>query len=416
MTTPAPAQDSRWSRLLDGGWSTGLFVIGCLWDILCLINVPGAAITPWRADAEVTLTDLGVLLFLVVVAAWSTVFFRARMPVAVLIAGGVLLVIGVSYLLALVGAFQALTRWPRQTVRIAAGTALGVVLFALREATTDWGDAVPWIFGRDHGDPDALGWILVPWVIALVGLGALAGLVAFQRTRTDAEANRRRAEREHARADALDEELARQAERARIARDLHDGLGHRLSTAALSASAFEAQVAADPAVNPALAHWARTVREQTHAALNDVRGVVGGLRADAPDGPTSPALTLRDIGALLADLRAAGHRIEAYVVVEGADQARTALHTEGYRIAQEALTNATKHAPGATISFVLDVAPDRGLRLRVENPMVAAPAAVPRGGFGLVGLRERVAAAGGEVWIGPHEGRFIVDVTLPWSA
>ncbi|OCG73557.1 sensor histidine kinase [Microbacterium sediminis] len=416
MTTPVPAQDSRWSRLLDGGWSTGLFVIGCLWDILCLINVPGAAIVPWEAEAEVTLTDLGVLLFLVVVGAWSTVFFRARMPIAVLIAGGVLLVIGVSYLLALVGAFQALTRWPRRTTAIAGGTAIAVVLFALRESTTDWGMAVPWLFGREHSDPTLLGWALVPWVVAVVALGVLAGLVAFQRTRTDAEASRRRAEREHARADALDEELARQAERARIARDLHDGLGHRLSTAALSASAFEAQVAADPAVNPALAQWARTVREQTHAALNDVRGVVGGLRADSPGGQASPSPTLRDIGALLAGLRAAGHRIEAYVVTEAIDQARQELHTEGYRIAQEALTNATKHAPGAAVSFVLDAAPDRGLRIRVENPIVAAPVPVPSGGFGLVGLRERVQSAGGEVWIGPHEGRFIVDVTLPWSA
>lgn len=413
MTAPARPRDARVARVLDGTRSTALFAIGLLWDIVGIVNVPGAAEIHWGADARVEATDLGVVLALAVLAAWGTVFVRARTPIPVLIAGGVLLVIGVSYLLALVGVFHALQRWPRRTWQISAAAAVAVTLFVIRETTTDWGTALLWLFDSRGTDPDGVGWVLAPWIIALIALGGVAGAVAYQRTRHEAEASKRRAEREHARADALDEQLARQAERERIARDLHDGLGHRLSTAALSASAFEAQVAADPAVNPALAAWAGTMRQQLHAALEDVRGIVGGLRTDPrPASGASPSL--RDIAALLADHRSAGHRVDAYVVIEAADGAAPAMHSEAYRIVQEALTNAIKHAPGHPVSLLVDAAPERGLRIRVENP-VGPHAGSSSGGYGILGIRERVDALGGEAWIGPHDGRFIVDVTLPWT-
>lgn len=414
MTLTPPARGSRMERLLDGGWSTGLFVIGCLWDMLCILNVPGAARLHWGADASTELTDLGVVLFLVVLAAWATVFVRARRPVVVLIAGAVLLVIGLSYLLALVGAFHAMRHWVRWQGWIAAATTLAVILFAAREAMTPWGGALAWMFDNQTSDPEGIGWALAPWVIAVVALAGLGGLMAYQRTRADAELSRRRADHAVARADALGEELARQAERERIARDLHDGLGHRLSTAALSASAFEAQVAAAPGVDPTLAQWARTVRQQTHAALEDVRGVVGGLRAESAEEVVAASPGLRGLGTLLADLRSAGHRIDAYVVVDGAEGIGPALGTTAYRIAQEALTNAIKHAPGGAISFTLDAAPDRGVRIRVENPLMTSPAP-PSSGFGLKGMRERVESVGGQIWVGPHAGRFIVDVSLPRS-
>lgn len=410
MTTALRPPAGRFARLLEGGWSTGLFVLGALFDVVCVMNVPGAAVL----GAEASITDLGTLIALGAILAWASVYVRARSPLVVLIAGGVLMLLGVSYALALVGVFHALIRWPQRTRLIAGVTAAAVALFVLREVLTDWGGAVPWLFGP-QADGSAVGWMIAPWIIALLALATVAGLVVHQRTRQVAEANRTRAEREHQRADALGEQVARQAERERIARDLHDGLGHRLASAALSASAFEAKAAAQPSLDPALVDWARAVRQQTRAALDDVRGVVGGLRAEpADDRPLTPA-SLRMVGQLLADLRAAGHRVDAYVVVEGAERVSAALDAAAYRIVQESLTNAIKHAPGTTVSVTLDAAPERGVRIRIENPLAPAGAGMPGGGQGLIGIRERAESAGGTAWVGPHEGRFIVDVSLPWT-
>lgn len=415
MTTAAGSRPRRFARLLDGGWSTGLFVLGCLWDICAVMNVPGAAVFRAGVPREVSITDTGTLLVLAAIIAWASVFARARHPQLVLIAGGALMLLGVSYALALVGVFHALLRWPRRASLIGGIAVAAVALFVLRESLTEWGAALPWLFSADGGSPGGPAWDIARWVIAALALCAVGGLVVHQRTRAEAAASRARAAREHERADALGEQLARQAERERIARDLHDGLGYRLSTAALSASAFEAQVAADPAIDPSLAGWARTVRQQTHAALEDVRGVVGGLRSEPAEAPPAPPASLRLIAPLLTDLRAGGRRIDAYVLIDGADRVAPALDAAAYRIVQESLTNALKHAPGEPISLTVDAAPDRGVRVRIENPMAARAAGVPSGGQGIVGIRERAASAGGSAWIGPHEGRFIVDVRLPWA-
>lgn len=412
MTAVARPKPSRFARLLNGGWSTGLFFIGATFDLVCVINVPGAAVFTDGDDPTVSITTQGVLLALLAFACWATVFWRARAPLAVVIAGGVLMLFGVSYALALVGVYHALIRWPRKTGLIAGVTAGAMLLYVAREVFLDWGHGLAWFFGRDPSG-DGVGWNIATAIVAALSLGLLAGLVAYRRARDEASLNRAEAEQQHQRADALDEQLARQAERERIARDLHDGLGHRLSSMALAAGAFEAQAAAAP-IDPALAQWAGLVRRQAHEALEDVRGVVGGLRSDAGPGLGAEA-SMRMVGKLLADLRAAGHRIEAYVFVEGLESASRERDAAAYRIVQESLTNAIKHAPGAGISVVVDAAPDRGIRIRVVNAITASSAGVPGGQRGIQGIRERAAAAGGTAWIGPYQGEFIVDVSLPWS-
>ncbi|MER7797413.1 histidine kinase [Microbacterium sp. NPDC096154] len=414
MTAPSPATRRRAAPILRRGRSIALFVLGALWEVYCVLNVPGTATFVTSGAPEARITDLGTGLALLAIAAWGTVFVRARAPWAVLAAGAVLALIGTSYVLALVGATRVLARSPRHSKAVALGVGALVLLFAARESLTDWGAALPWTVGYDPHQAHP-GWQVVPWAIAVLALGAAAGLIAYRRTRVEADASRARAEREHQRADALGEQVARQAERERIARDLHDGIGHRLSSAALSASAFEAKVTADPSLDPALAEWARLVREQAHAALDDVRGVVGGLRMDTE--PASPRASLRFVGDLLSDLRAAGHRVDALVVMDGADRAGASLQAAAYRILQESLTNAIRHAPGVPVSVTLHASPERGVRLRVVNPVAPVPPVVGAtgGGHGLAGIRERAASAGGTAWIGPHEGEFIVDVTLPWS-
>lgn len=413
MTAAAPPRGGRFARLLNGGWSTGLFVIGALFDTVCVMNVPGAAVFAGGTDPTASVTTRGVLLALLAIACWATVFVRARYPLVVVGAGVLLMILGVSYALALVGVYSALVRWPQRTRIIAAATVGGVFLFVLREVLTDWGHALPWLAGMDPRG-DATSWTVATIVLAVLSLALVAGLVALRRARAEASVSRIHAEEQHRRADALDEQVARQAERERIARDLHDGLGHRLSSMALVAGAFESQVAAAP-VDPALVDWARQVRHQAHAALEDVRGVVGGLRSDAGADAAQSQASLRLVGGLLADLRAAGHRIEAYVVLESTESIGPARDAAAYRVVQESLTNTIKHAPGTWISVFVDAAPDRGIRLRVVNPLVASATGLPGGQRGIQGIRERTAAVGGTVWIGPHGGQFIVDVSLPWA-
>ncbi len=115
------------------------------------------------------------------------------------------------------------------------------------------------------------------------------------------------------------------------------------------------------------------------------------------------------------ELRAGGADVRAYIVIEGAERASTLLDNAVFRVVQEALTNAIKHAPGAPVEVFLQVDPSDGARIRVSNPVHAnVESGVPGGTNGILGIRERVAALGGRAWLGAYEGSFIVDVSLPW--
>ncbi|GAA5210874.1 sensor histidine kinase [Microbacterium kyungheense] len=395
------------------GSSIALFVVGVFFDVLGVMNVPGAAVLTGGDDPQANVTPFGSLLVLLVLACWGTIFFRARAPLVVLVAGGLLLLIGVSYLLALIGAYCVIVRWPWRTRFIGPLTAAAVVLFVAREAFTGWGHAFAWLVGSDPTGTDPV-WSIAAAIAALLSLGLVAALVAYRRARDEASTQRVEAAQQHERADALDQQVTRQAERERIARDLHDGLGHRLSSVALAAGAFESQAAAAPG-DPALAEWARVLRQQAHAALEDVRGVVGGLRSDTGETADAPPPSMRGISGLVADLRAAGHRVDAYVFLEGIDQLGPAFDAAAFRIVQESLTNALKHAPGTPISVLVDAAPDRGIRIRTVNALAAGSSQIPGGRHGIEGMRERAVALGGTAWIGPYQGQFIVDVSLPWG-
>jgi signal transduction histidine kinase len=208
-------------------------------------------------------------------------------------------------------------------------------------------------------------------------------------------------------------EEARAAERRRIAREMHDVLAHRLSLLSVHAGALEFRPDA-PADE--VSEAARVIRESARAALEELRGVIGVLREDGSEGLTEPPQpTIADLAALVEESRAAGMRLTARI--ELADAAPTAAAGRtAYRIAQEGLTNARKHAPGAAVTLIVE-APDGDLRVEIRSlaPVaVASGSPLPGAGTGLIGLAERVTLAGGELESGVDPtGAFVLRARLP---
>ncbi|WP_298039228.1 histidine kinase [uncultured Microbacterium sp.] len=406
MTNPTSIR----RRITRRGWSVLLVVLGSLFDLCAVVNVPGGAALAAQHGGEVTITGFGAVLGLLSFVAWMSVPWRRRHPLVVLIAGGVIALIGISYLLLLVGAVSTIRRHPDRLRPVSAGVIAVVAIFVIRETVTPWwGAALPW-FAASSADRSGIGWAIASVVLAVASLTVTGAVVLSSRAQQRAALSRGIADAERERADVLGEEMVRQAERERIARDMHDALAHRLSVVSLHAGALE-MVAGDDAGG-----MARTVREQAHAALDDMRGLIGDLRTGP--GQASPS-TMRAIGPLLAETRAAGAVIASYVLIESPERAGAQFDSAVHRIVQESLTNALKHAASAPIDVHVQVDPSGGARIRVVNPLVdggrAAAPVVPGGGHGVLGIRERAAALGGTAWIGPYEGSFIVDVTLPWQ-
>jgi len=204
-------------------------------------------------------------------------------------------------------------------------------------------------------------------------------------------------------------EQAQLEAREAVAREMHDVLGHRLSLLSVHAGALEFRPDA-PAED--IARAARVIRESAHQALQDLREVIGVLRAPVGELPQP---TVADIPELVAESRRAGMDVELRTDVTGVPP-DTAGRT-AYRVVQEALTNARKHAPGATVSIAVTGSAGTGLTVVVENgaPERAGEAGEP--GQGLTGLAERVGLAGGRLDHGPTPGSgWRVEAWLPWPA
>ena len=219
---------------------------------------------------------------------------------------------------------------------------------------------------------------------------------------------RERAER----AEAEQELLARDAvltERTRIAREMHDAVGHRVSLMVLQAGAIE-MAATDPQRVEQLAGQVQTAGRQ---ALDELRQMVGVLRAgETEDAPLAPQPGLDALARLVDESRQAGMAVELSGLPDGA-HLDPAVSRAAYRIVQEALTNAGKHAPGAAVSVAVE-RPAGQLVVRVVNGPGHAMEPAPGGGYGLVGLGERVRTLGGRLTVGARlDGGFEVEAELP---
>ncbi|GAA3350012.1 histidine kinase [Amorphoplanes nipponensis] len=210
---------------------------------------------------------------------------------------------------------------------------------------------------------------------------------------------------------------ARAMERTRIAREMHDVLAHRISLLSLHAGALEIHPGAAPAE---VAGAAGVIRASAHQALQDLREVIGVLREPAgDDAPERPQPTLRELPALADESRAAGVKVGLELRVEEAAEVPAGTARAAYRIVQEGLTNARKHAPGTSVRVRVSGAPGAGLSIDVHNPAPVggrAPVAIPGTGTGLVGLAERATLAGGRLTSGRGaDGGFTLTAWLPWA-
>ncbi|MFE9030423.1 sensor histidine kinase [Streptomyces iakyrus] len=196
----------------------------------------------------------------------------------------------------------------------------------------------------------------------------------------------------------LREEAARAAERSRIAAEMHDVLAHRLSLIALHTGVLTAR--SEPLPAPVVERLA-LLRTASTDALADLRDVLGALRdPGAESAAAAPGPVLRDVDELVEQARAAGQQAE--VEVDGRPEEAPAAHRLAvHRLVQEALTNARKHAGGAPVRIRLGYGPP-ATTVEVTNAPGSPAAHTVASGFGLVGLRERVAALGGRLHAGPN--------------
>ncbi|MEV0037881.1 histidine kinase [Streptomyces sp. NPDC050804] len=224
---------------------------------------------------------------------------------------------------------------------------------------------------------------------------------------------RERAVRAEAEA-GLRAEQAQRLAREAIAREMHDVLAHRLTLLSVHAGALEFRPDAPP---PEVARAAGVIRDSAHEALQDLRMIIGVLRAPADEG-NRPQPTLATLDTLVAESREAGMKVTLDSRVEDPSAVPAAIGRTAFRIAQEGLTNARKHAPGTEAVVEVSGGAGKGLTVQIRNsaPRGTVPR-VPGSGQGLIGLTERAALAGGRFEHGATgDGGFSLRAWLPWTA
>lgn len=412
--SPHPVPGPPPLRWWGHAWRVALaWVLGVLLFVLAFAASPAgqaAGDYPGRVDA-LLLVDLLVGHLAVLLALW-----RRRFPTTVAVVTNALLAVStfaIPAAMLCVVSLASRRRW-RPLVAVAVVHVVAGIYYELVvaralgvEMATDLSS--PW-----HAGLVAMISVLLFATVALIGwnIGGRRELVASWRSQAET------AHREQSARVAQ----ARTAERARIAREMHDVMGHRLSLVAMHAGAL--------AHRPDLTEEERRqsaeiVRDGAHQALQELRDVLGVLRgedepADGASATEAPQPTLTDVPSLVAEVTSSGHPVDLAVApglwdrsVELSD--RVGRHA--YRVVQEALTNARKHAPGAPVRVHLGGDADAGLSLVVHNIVprpVAADPGVP--GRGLTGMQERVTLVGGTFRAGAEREGFGVRVWLPWEA
>jgi signal transduction histidine kinase len=387
---------------------------------LAVVLVAGTLLVVWlvqtRQPVPPPLSAGSVVLVCVLnIAGCATIAVRRVWPVVALAVGTGLVLTCAAVELAAIGpglglvvsGYTLASRLPgRRAVPILAAAAVthgvGGILISR------WGgdvDGLPTFWGVPGQDLDAM-------VTATVATYAIPGLIGalVRRRRAHTAALAGRVERLEAERVERDRVAAAQ-ERGRIARELHDIAAHDLSAIVVQAGAADRLVDGDPA---AAKEVLRNIRGQGRDTLASLRELVGIMR-DEDGGGRAPQPGLTRVDDLFAVARGTGMTLSTSVEGEPVPLARPA-DLAAYRIVQEALTNARRHAPGAPVT--LRIIHDRGVRLEIRNGPTAPHRTAgppPSGqGHGLAGMRERIRHVGGTLTVGPTgDGGWAVVATLP---
>ncbi len=349
----------------------GALVLGCL-GLTVL-----ATKAHWSATPSIVIAVSGVTASL---AQW----WRRRLPQLAAVAGAV------GYALSgnpgpwLVGVYSGASYAPRRQVWAIA--MIGWAGFA----------------GLSVIDDGSVSWPDLAWAALATAVVAGAGL--YMATRRElTETWRERAEIAETRRRLRDDQ-ARAAERTRIAREMHDVLAHKVSLIALHAGALELSAGAG---EDRVRTGAALIRVTAREALQELRHVLGVLQT----GPQAAGDSFADLASLVAASDQAGQRVE---LDDRAGELPPGTARVVYRIVQEGLTNARKHAPGSSTTISVERAPDDTVTVVVQNtPPTGAPADLPGSGAGLVGLAERIRLVGGIIHSGPAEGGWRLEAVLP---
>ncbi len=366
--------------------AVGVFVVG-----LVLIAGGGfvhrAGVPSWALAGPLAVTCAGVVV-------------RRRKPVAALALGVVALgadaaFLGPSLATALVftdNLYAAvlygpvrLARWmlvTTSTIAVLAGAVAGVI-------ARDWGTLA-----------------LAAVQAGLLLVTPVTTAIVLRQQRDQAEAERIRAE-QVAHLAELDRQAAVSAERTRMARELHDMIANHFSAIAIQSTAALSRKDLDQGTVQKIME---SIRENSVRGMEEMRAMIGLLRqeGDEPEEITRPRLA--EAEALVERSRKAG--MEAEILVEGTPREIPAsVDLAGYRIIQEALTNALKHGDHR-VSVRVGYEPGQ-VTLTIDNPVNGRKAGLPGAGAGLIGMRERVSLVGGEFDAGPYDGGWRVRATLP---
>ncbi len=386
-----PAGHARWPQTTEQeSWRGTLFAVagGGIWLLVARDEWGSAGALFW-IDVAFGVTSVVVMQF------------RRRLPLTVTVVTAVATATSASAIGAWVVcqvSLSARRRWREMLPTAALAVGTGQVLYAVQPE-----QVLPWY-------ANFIFTALATGVVVAVGMyiGARRDLIASLRDRAE------RAERE----EELRVVATRAAERARIAREMHDVLAHRMSLVALHAGALAYRTDLNAAETR---ETAGIIQANSQGALADLREILSVLRdtggdIDAPDHRPQP--TLADLDTLLDGERAAGAHITLHSTIEDGDALPVSIGRSAYRIVEEGLTNARKHARHAAVTVELTGRPGSGLDLRVRNPVRVAGDYHDNDsiGFGLIGLAERAAASHGRFDHGlTPDGDFLLRAWLPWD-
>ncbi|WP_406488054.1 sensor histidine kinase [Streptomyces phaeochromogenes] len=431
---------------LTGPWWWARWRSAVLDGSLALVSAVECAIEGYPfADAAGVPVPAGMVFGAV---AGSMLLFRRRWPIAVVLVSIAITPAQMGFLMGLVGLYTlAASEMPRRIIGALAGMSMvGMLIVTYVRAHQ----------GMVRGDLRMVGDWFVPFVSITTSLGMTAPPILLG---LYVGARRRLMESLRERADSLERELqllaeraeeraewARNEERTRIAREMHDVVAHRVSLMVVHAAALQAVARKDP--EKAVKN-ASLVGDMGRQALTELREMLGVLRrgeggyggssvrmqtvplaavgvaaaaaaSRAVDEETGEGPCLDDLQELVGQSAAAGMVVELFV--EGDARGYAALVEQtAYRVVQEALTNVHKHAAGAKARVRVA---HRGaeIAMQVENgpppePGAASDARLPSGGNGLVGMKERVLGLGGVFVSGPTDaGGFRVSAVIPAEA